>query len=70
VAEDRQRHEGTDSAWRRAAARLRNDIHSLDPAKLMIAPILFVALLALADRALYEFQRVALPGTPERVTRL
>lgn len=57
-------------AWRWALADLRGDLRAHDPSKLMIAPILFLTLLALADRAIYETQKAMNPGMPERLTRL
>lgn len=42
----------------------------LDPSKLMTAPILFVAFLALLDRAVYEAERAYGAEPSFRITRL
>lgn len=56
--------------WRQALGRLRRDFTTLDPSKLMVAPILFLVVLALLDRAIYEVERRADPTMRERSTRL
>ena len=57
-------------AWRWAARDFRQGLAALDPSKLMIAPILFVGILAVLDRAVYEVEQSLFPATPERATRL
>lgn len=58
------------SAVRWARADLNKDFRQLDPSKLMIAPILFCSLMAVADRAIYEVRLQVDPHTPHRPTRL
>ena len=58
------------AAWRWAVRDLRVGLAAYDPSKLMIAPILFVALMAVLDRAIYELELRLVPGTLERPTRL
>ena len=57
-------------AWRWAIADFRRGLAAHDPSKLMIAPILFVGLLAVLDRAIYETEQRIDPDAPVRMTRL
>jgi hypothetical protein len=56
-------------AWRWGASDFRKGLAAHDPSKLMMAPILFIAFLAVLDRAIYEAGR-RLGMTDERPTRL
>jgi hypothetical protein len=56
--------------WRWALHDLSQGLAAHDPSKLMIAPILFVGIIAVLDRAVHETQLELVPGTQERFTRL
>ena len=49
---------------------LGHEIAIHDPSKLMTAPILFVAFIAVLDRAVYEVGLSFGAGAPQRITRL
>lgn len=56
-------------AWRWAVSDFKKGLAALDPSKLMIAPILLLVLMAVLDRAIYEFS-LDMGLTTPRVTRL
>lgn len=53
-----------------AVQDFREGWSALDPSKLMVAPILFIGILTVLDRGVYETEQWLFPGEPERMTRL